>query len=51
MIVENQNTWAMFFLHIIEEVIMYENACGYLTKDAKQFLLILINRHVAVLLI
>ena len=28
MIVVYQYTWAMFFFHIIEEVIMYENDCG-----------------------
>ena len=40
MIMANQYTWAMFFFHIIEEVILYENDCYYLTKDTKQFFLI-----------
>ena len=46
MIVVNQYTGAMFFFHIIEEVIMYENDCYYPSKDTKQFLLILINHYV-----
>ena len=41
----------MFFFHIIDEVIMYENDCYYLAKEAKQFLLILINLCVKILLI
>ena len=51
MIVVTQYTWAMFFFYIIEEVIMYKNDCYYPTKDAKQFLLILINHYVQILLI
>ena len=30
---------------------MYEKYCYYLTKDAKQFLLILVNHYVEILLI
>ena len=41
---------SMFFFTIIEEMIMYENDCYYLTKDTKQFLLILINHYVKILL-
>ena len=46
-----QYTWAMFFFHIIEELIKHENDCYYLTKDTKQFLIILINHYVEILLI
>ena len=28
MIVVNKYTWAMFFFHIFEKVIMHENDCG-----------------------
>ena len=51
MIAVNEYTSAIFSFHIIEEVIMYGNDCYYLTKDTKQFLLILINHYVAILLI
>ena len=37
MIVVDQYTLVMFFFHIIEVVIMYENDCYYHTKDTKQF--------------
>ena len=37
----------MFFFHMIEEVIMYENDCYYLTKD----ILIFKNHYVEILLI
>ena len=39
----------MFFFHITKKVIMYENDCYYLTKDTKQFLLILINYYVDII--
>ena len=39
MIVLNQYTWAMFFFHIIEEVIMYENDCGKSIYMSGAFLL------------
>ena len=51
MVVANQHTWAMFFFHTIEKMIMYENDCYYFTKDTKRFLLILINYYVEILLI
>ena len=44
-------SWAMFFFHIIEELIMYENDYYYPSKDTKEFLLILINHYVEILLI
>ena len=41
----------MFFFHIIGELIMYENDYYYPIKDTKEFLLILINHYVEILLI
>ena len=39
----NNNSKRCFLFHIIEGVTMYENGGYYLTKDIKQFLLILMN--------
>ena len=39
MIVVNQYTWAMFFFHIIQEVIMYENNCAKSIYMSDVFLL------------
>ena len=39
MIVVNQHTWAMFFFHTIEEVIMYVNDCGKSIYISDAFLL------------
>ena len=41
----------MLFFHIIEVIVMYENDWYCPTKGTKQFLLILINHYVAILLL